>query len=234
MNMSLYVEKTDGNREMLDDVTMEMAREVFAKMDWDAELAAVQAAQETEKEVFFSEFGLADDAQRSLVISPVDSNTLSFYIQYPDRVVGTQGFPKSDAAHLIGLFYEGLDDDIAALIAKPAPAHEISVCDLSDAEFRATIVEPMRRLGEEETCRQVPLRDYLSSCITKNSLPVTLNTIELTDIYLTADKKHSHIHFNCGDPQTVLVIVVHHDPDDNSDGVLGHHFVNDVGSYYSS
>ncbi len=111
--------------------------------------------------------------------SPVDANTVSFYIQYPDSVVGTQDFPKSDAAHLIGLFYQELDDDIAALIAKPAPAVEIPVRELSDAEFGATITPPMRRLREEETYRQVPLRDYLSSCIIKHSLPVTLNTIEL-------------------------------------------------------
>ena len=74
---------------------MDMAREVFAKMDWESELAAVQAAVAAGKEVFLPEFGLTQDEDRTLVISTVDSDTVSFYMQYPDRVsvysVGPKG-----------------------------------------------------------------------------------------------------------------------------------------------
>jgi hypothetical protein len=233
MNASLYVAKADGDREMLDDIGMEMAREVFAKMDWESELAVVQAAEAAGKEVFIPEFGLTDAAERMLVITPVDSGTVSFYMQYPDRVSGLESYPKGEVAHLIGLYFEGFDDDIAALIAKPVPVREVPVRELSDAEFRATITKPMRRLGEEETYRQVHLRDYLAACIIKHSLPVTLNTIELTDIYLAADKKHSHIHFSYGDPATGLVIVAQHDPD-KGDSVFGHHFLSTAEDSYSS
>lgn len=120
MSMNLYVAKSDGDREVLNDVNVDMAREVFAEMDWDSQLAAVKAAGESGAAVFMPEFGVTDDAGRTLVISPVDAETVSFYIQYPDRLVGAQNFPKGNVAFLIGLFFEGMDDEIAGLVPQSA------------------------------------------------------------------------------------------------------------------
>ena len=223
MNASLYVEKATGDREVMDDVGMEMARAVFEKMDWDAELAAVQAAQDSGTEVFLPEFGLTDPDERTLIVSPVDANTVSFYMQYPDRVAGAQSFPKSEVGQLLGLYYQGFDDGIAALIAKSAPPAEVPIRELTDAEFRATIVQPMVRLGDEQNYREVHVRDYLASCIIKHNLPVTLNSIELTDIFVAADRKHSHIMFNYGDPEKSLVIVAEHGQE-TGDVIYGYFF----------
>ena len=233
MNISLYVAKADGDREVLDDVSTEMAREVFAKVDWDSELAAVQAAEAAGTDVFLPEFGLTDDAERTFVISPVDSATVSFYIQYPDRVAGVQSCPKNEVGPLIGYFFSGDEDAIGAIVARNTPVRKITLRELSNEEFRATIVKTMNRLRDEVSHGRVPLRDYLGECITALSLPTTLDTIELTDIYLAADKKHSHIYFDYGDPRSALVIVAHHDPD-TGDSVLGHHFSSNTGDYYSA
>jgi hypothetical protein len=235
MSISLYVAKADGDREVLDNVTAEMAREVYVKMDWDAEMATVQAAEAAGQDVFLPEFGLTDDAERNLAVSPVDSNTVSFYVQYPDRVAGVQNFPKDEVAAVIGAFCDGNDDAIGAFVARNTPApKKDALHELSDADFRATIVRPMVRLRDEQSYRQVPLRNYLGDCITAHSLPATLDTIELTDIYVAGDKRHSHIHFHYGDPNTALVIVTRHDPDDDSDGILGHCFVSGPAGYYAN
>lgn len=225
MITSLCVVKADGDREVLDNVSAEMALQVFAKMDWDAELAAAQAEGEAGRVTYIPEFGLVDDAERMLIISPVDSNTMTVCLQCPDRPSGGADFPMKDVADLIRLFFAGDDDAIAAIVAKNTPAVEIPLRELSDAELQGTIAKPMRRLGEEETCRQVHLRDYLAASITAFSLPTSLDTIELADIYLSADKKHSHILFNYGDSGKELALVVQHDPE-IGDSVLGHRFVN--------
>jgi hypothetical protein len=131
------------------------------------------------------------------------------------------------------LYFAADDDAIAGVVAKNAPVHEIHLHELSDDEFQATIVQPMRRLGANETYRQVHLRGYLSACITASCLPTTLDTIELADIYVSGDKRHSHILFNYGDAATALVIIAQHDPD-NCDSVLGHRFVSTAESCYVS
>jgi hypothetical protein len=233
MNTSLYVAKADGDREVLDNVSVEMAREVFEKVDWNAQMAASQAEELAGRDVYIPEFGLADEAERALVISPVDSSTVTFTFQDSEHLSGVRRFPVSGVAELIDLYFAGGEDAIAAIVATYAAAREMLVRELSDAEFLATIAEPMHRLGEKETCRQVPLRDYLTACITICSLPASLETIELTDIYLSANKLYSHIHFNYGAPKTTLVIVVHYDPD-NGDSVLGHHFANLAENCYYS
>lgn len=120
MTMSLYVAKSDGDREMLDDVNVDIAREVFARMDWASELAAVRAAQEAGTEIFLPEFGINDDTGRSLVISPLDDGNVSFYLQNSDRLVGAQNFPIGSTSYLIGMFFDGLDEEIAGLAPKPA------------------------------------------------------------------------------------------------------------------
>jgi hypothetical protein len=232
MNVALFVAKADGNREVLDNVSVEVAREAFERMDWDSELAFARAEGEAGREMYIPEFGLADAAERTLVISPVDSNTVTFYFQYPDRVSAVPSLPKGEVAGLVGLYFAGEDDAIAAIVAKNTPAGEILLRELSDSEFRATIAPPMRCLGATENCRQVHLREYLGACISALSLPASLDTLEIADIYAAADKLHSHILFNYGDPGTALAIVVRHDPD-TGDSVLGHHFVNAAGSYYT-
>jgi hypothetical protein len=236
MHASLTVIKTDGSRETLDAATMEMARTVFEKLDWDSELAAVAATPApgaAQTPTFSPEFVLTDDSERSLAVFPVDAATVSISLQTPADLKWRRSYPKGEVSHLIGLYYEGFDDDIAAIIAQAPAVCEVPVRELSEAEFRATIRKPMFRLPVDEGYRQVPLRDYLHSCILKYNLPVTLNSIELTDIYLAAGKKHSHIHFQYADADPLLVIVVQHEPDPDFDFIAGHFYMADPADYYA-
>jgi hypothetical protein len=59
MNVSLYVAKADGDREMMDDVSPEMAREVYEKVNWDAEMAAAREEEKAGRDTFIPECGYA-------------------------------------------------------------------------------------------------------------------------------------------------------------------------------
>ena len=231
MNTSLYIAKADGDREFMDDVTTETACDAFGKMDWDRELSAVRSAEEAGGEVYIPEFGLTDESERTLVITPLDSSTVSFYILSQSDPVGVEKLPKTEVANLISRFFSGDDEAIAATVARHTPAKEISLRELSREEFQATIAEPMHRLSEKESLRQIQVRDYVGECLTRCSLPASLETVELADIYLAADKRHSHILFNYGDEATALVIVIHRDAE-NGDSLIGHHFAGFAESYY--
>ena len=89
----------------------------------------------------------------------------------------------------------------------------MSINELSKADFAATFCEPMRRLGEGESYRPVPLKDYVMDCIDSLELRTSLDEIEIHHVYLTGDKKHTHVLFNWGEPNLFLTIVVRHDPD---------------------
>ena len=92
---------------------------------------------------------------------------------------------------------------------------------LSIDDFQATFVEPMQRLGEEESYRPIPLKDYLTECISELALPTTVDDIEIQDVYLNGNKSHTHMMFWYGKPNVYLVIVIDHE----KDSVHGHHIL---------
>jgi hypothetical protein len=93
--------------------------------------------------------------------------------------------------------------------------------ELSKPEFRATFVMPMHRMGEEESYRLIPLKNYLADCIYELSLPTTIEDIEIQHVYLNGDKTFTHVMFFFGKPNVYLVIVIDH----GNDSVHGHHIL---------
>lgn len=103
----------------------------------------------------------------------------------------------------------------------------MEIRQLSKQEFLGTFCQPMRRLEADESYRPVPLKDYVVECIRSLTLPTTLADIEIHHIYLSGDRRHTHVLFYFGEQNRYLVIVVGHEPD----AVRGH-FVLDLVSEY--
>lgn len=98
---------------------------------------------------------------------------------------------------------------------------------LSKQEFLGTFCEPMRRLAADETYRPVPLKDYVSGCISSLRLPTTLEDIEIHHVYVSGDGKHTHVLFYFGEHNRYLVVVVRHEPD-----IVQGHYVLDLNKEY--
>ncbi len=96
------------------------------------------------------------------------------------------------------------------------------ITELSKGDFQATFVEPMRRLGAEESYRPVPLGDYVEECIHHLALPTTRMEIEIHHVYVSGDEKHSHVLLHYGKNNEYLVVVVEHP----SDIIKGYHLLN--------
>ena len=79
----------------------------------------------------------------------------------------------------------------------------------------------MRRLAADESYRPVPLKDYVSECIYSLALPTKLADIEIHHVYLSGDRKHTHVLFYFGTPNRYLVVIVSHEPD----SVRGHYLL---------
>jgi hypothetical protein len=92
---------------------------------------------------------------------------------------------------------------------------------LSGDEFQATFVEPMKRLGEDESFRPIPHKGYLTECIAELALFTSIEDIEIQHVYLNGNKSYTHVMFWYGEPNVYLVIVVDH----SNDSVHGHHFL---------
>jgi len=101
--------------------------------------------------------------------------------------------------------------------------------ELTEAEFRATFVEPMHRMGEEESYRPIPLKGYLSECVVELALPTTTQDIEIHHVYLNGDKTFTHVLFFFGKPNVYLVLVVDH----KTDSVCGYRVL-DLNEEYGS
>jgi hypothetical protein len=98
---------------------------------------------------------------------------------------------------------------------------DVALRTLSKQEYLATFAEPMRRLGENESYRPISLKDYLGECILALGLPTTIQDIQIQHVYLSGNKKHSHVLFYYGQPNRYLVLVISHD----SDSVMGHYLL---------
>ena len=232
MSTSMFVAKADGEREMLSSVSRELAGGVFAKMDWAAELAAMHEAEDAMRESYIPEFGLTDEEERQLVLTPDEEGTISVVLEYPDHAWGIDGFPWSEVDQLLDLYFAGDDDGLADLITKYLPPPEMTVHELSNSEFQTTLVPPLRRLGDEQSYRPVRLRAHLEAALEALALPASLETVELEVIFLTGDKQYSHFLFIYGNPGRWLVLVVQHDVEHNRDDVLGFHLVDVAGNPY--
>jgi hypothetical protein len=97
----------------------------------------------------------------------------------------------------------------------------MSIRRLTKEEFLATFEQPMRRLGADESYRPIPLKDYVSECIVSLGLRTTVADIEIHHVYLSGDKKHSHVLFYFGESNRYLVVVVDHE----TDSIEGHHLL---------
>lgn len=78
---------------------------------------------------------------------------------------------------------------------------------LSEAEFHGTFIAPMRRVGEDEEQAAVNIKQYVESCIKTHNLPATLDSIEINDVYISADARYSHIMLSYGLHNEFLVVV---------------------------
>ncbi len=95
----------------------------------------------------------------------------------------------------------------------------MSIRELSEEEFHATFVSPMRRLGEGEAPpAAVSLSDYASATIDALGLPTTLDEIEVHHVYVANGDRHTHVLFNFGESDIYLVLVI----DNRARAVLGH------------
>ena len=104
----------------------------------------------------------------------------------------------------------------------------MTIRELEHSEYLSTMVAPMRRLEEpEEMDRPISLKEYLEECIQATHLPTDVDSIEIENVYKSADKRYSHVMFVYGEPNRYLVLVINHD----SDSVLGH-FLLDLNREY--
>ncbi len=95
----------------------------------------------------------------------------------------------------------------------------MSIRELSEEEFHATFVEPMRRLGEGEAPpAAVGLSGYASAAIDALALPTTLDEIEIHHVYVANGDRHTHVLFAFGEPDIYLALVI----DNRARQVLGH------------
>jgi hypothetical protein len=98
----------------------------------------------------------------------------------------------------------------------------MEIRELSQEEFLGTFCAPMRRLAADESYRPIPLKDYVQQCILFLGLPTTTEDIEIHHVYVSGDKKHTHVLFYFGEPNVFLVIIVSHQPDE----IMGYRLLN--------
>ncbi len=89
---------------------------------------------------------------------------------------------------------------------------------LTEETFRQTFHPPMRRLGEDESFRPVPLGGYIDQCIVELGLPTTREEIEVHHVYVSGDQRYTHVILFYGESNRYLVVVVAHPQDE----IFGH------------
>ena len=97
----------------------------------------------------------------------------------------------------------------------------MAIRQLTESEFAATMVPPMRRLEPGEMQRPIPLKQYVKECIDRLKLPTSLKKIEIEHVYLAGDRQHSHVMFSFGEANRYLVLVIDH----QTESVLGYHML---------
>jgi len=156
VNVSVYGLRSSGEDNLMERVSEEAAREVFAALDWSSEVPRLQAAEEAGEELPFPEFTLSENDNpngelRILNIYPVREDTVSFRYCTDEKSVGAQELPNSEVPRLLHQFFSDGEDAFDALSDKWEP----SLRELDDAQFFATIVKPMRPLRAGVIYRQL-------------------------------------------------------------------------------
>ncbi len=104
----------------------------------------------------------------------------------------------------------------------------MQIRELSEAEYKATLVAPIRRLALGEVpAVQVDLKDYVAATITATGLPTTVSAIQIHHVYVPHGGNHTHVLFYFGELNTYLVLVV----DNRAANVLGYRIL-DLGALY--
>lgn len=104
----------------------------------------------------------------------------------------------------------------------------MQIRELSEPEYKATLVAPIRRLALGETPPvQVSLKDYVAAVIAATGLPTTVSDVEIHRVYVPRGENHTHVLFSFGEPNTYLVLVV----DNGAANVLGYRIL-DLGELY--
>ena len=95
----------------------------------------------------------------------------------------------------------------------------MAIRELSEKQFEATFVAPMRRLAIGDTPPvSVSLKDYVAEAVAALSLPTSAQQIEIHHVYVAHGDGHTHVYFYSGRPDTYLAVVV----DNRAKCVLGH------------
>ena len=103
----------------------------------------------------------------------------------------------------------------------------MQIHELSKQEFLDTFCDPMHRLEADESYRPVPLKEYVLECIQLLGLPTTVDSIEIHHVYLSGDKRHTHVLFFYGKHNKYLVVIVDHE----ADAIRGHFLLDLNGEY---
>jgi hypothetical protein len=102
----------------------------------------------------------------------------------------------------------------------------MQIRELSEPEYKATLVAPIRRLALGETPPvQVSLKDYVAAVIAATALPTTVSDVEIHRVYVPRGENHTHALFYFGEPNTYLVV------DNGAANVLGYRIL-DLGELY--
>lgn len=95
------------------------------------------------------------------------------------------------------------------------------VRELSYDAYRATFVEPMRRLEADDAYKPVSLSEYVAEVIRELVPPVTREQLQIHHMYLNGDQSFYHVLIHYGRHNEFLVILV----DCNREEVHGHHLL---------
>ena len=82
-----------------------------------------------------------------------------------------------------------------------------TLVQLDEDQFKATFVDPMQRIGEDDDYEAVPLKEYVTECIADLGLAATLDGLEIHHVYINGDKTFCHVMLYYGEPNRYLVIV---------------------------
>ena len=85
----------------------------------------------------------------------------------------------------------------------------MAIHELSEAEFQATFIAPMRKVavGEAPPVR-LSLKEYVAEVIDALALPTSSADIRIHYVYVTHDNSFTHVMFSWGVKNVFLAIIV--------------------------
>lgn len=75
-------------------------------------------------------------------------------------------------------------------------------------EYHATFVEPMRRLGDDESYKPISLGDYVRAALNSLDLKVSFDDLQIHHVYLNGNQSFYHVLLNYGRKNEYMVVVV--------------------------